>query len=88
MENVQADSIFTCRVVSNAFPGSESSQEILNLKKYGNLISFEFIPCFCDDMKYNYSNIIKLSIIGRLLIKPTRYIDSCCPDTQTSETRN
>ena len=40
VENVKADSKFTCRVVSNAFPGSESSQEILNLKKYGKLISF------------------------------------------------
>ena len=42
VENVQADSIFTCRVVSNAFPASESFQDILHLKKYGNLISFEF----------------------------------------------
>ena len=39
VENVQADSIFTCRVVSNAFPASESFYEILHLKKYGNLIT-------------------------------------------------
>ena len=42
VENVQADSIFTCRVVSNAFPGSESFQDILHLKKYGNLITLMY----------------------------------------------
>ena len=50
VENVQADSIFTCRVVSNAFPASESVYEILHLKKYGKLISFEFFQFFCDDI--------------------------------------